>query len=150
MTITVSQLTEEDISSMYLTISENLGHIYELKEIQYLPYETFFNHFKNILDNNLLKIFAIRVNGLFAGAIEVATKDDRYIIGYWIGLAYRNRGIVTMAVEDVIKHDLAEKKPITANTRYDNLDSIRILQKLGFKETHRDSELIHYERVDRP
>ena len=61
--------------------------------------------------------------------------DDGVELGYWIGEEYWGQGLVAEACEELIKHafkDLKIKK-IHASCRYENHQSKRVLEKLGFK-----------------
>ena len=56
-------------------------------------------------------------------------------MGYWIGEEYWGQGLVVEACQELIKHafeDLKIKK-IHASCRYENHQSKRVLEKLGFK-----------------
>ena len=56
-------------------------------------------------------------------------------LGYWIGEEHWGKGLVVEACEALIKHafeDLNINK-IHASCRYDNHQSKRVLEKLGFK-----------------
>jgi RimJ/RimL family protein N-acetyltransferase len=83
--------------------------------------------------------FAITVDGAVAGGIGMILHDDiercAVEIGYWLGRAYWNRGIATVAVRSFT--DFAFRThPITrvyALAFAANAASIRVLQKAGFR-----------------
>ena len=61
--------------------------------------------------------------------------DDGVELGYWIGEEYWGKGIAVEACKELIKYafeDLNIKK-IHASFRYENHQSKRVLEKLGFK-----------------
>ena len=61
--------------------------------------------------------------------------DEGVELGYWIGEEYWGQGLVAEAAKELIRHafeDLKIKK-IHASCRYENHQSKRVLEKLGFK-----------------
>ena len=148
MAITVNPLSEDDIPGMHHEIRNSHGYLKELGWIEDALYKPFRHHYKQIIDMKDLRVFVIRVDGVVAGAVEVETQKDSYFIGYWLGVNFRRKGVMTRCVADIIKHDCPEKLPITARTPKDNTKSSKILLRLGFKQTHNDSEWVYY-KLDR-
>lgn len=66
-------------------------------------------------------------------------------LGYWIGEEYWGQGLVVEASKEVIKHAFEDLKidKIYASCRYDNHQSKRVLEKLGF-EYYCDMKNIDY------
>ena len=78
---------------------------------------------------------AIVYDGKLIGSISVEKKDDNAEIGYMLLNEYTNKGIATEAVKQVCTiafKDLSLEQ-ITANVFPQNIASIRVLQKNGFK-----------------
>ena len=69
------------------------------------------------------------------GSISVEKKDDDAEIGYMLLNEYTNKGIATEAVKQVctIAFKILSLEQITANVFPQNIASIRVLQKNGFK-----------------
>ena len=61
--------------------------------------------------------------------------DEGVELGYWIGEEYWGQGLVVEACKAVIKHAFEDLKinKIHASFRYENRQSKRVLEKLGFK-----------------
>lgn len=57
-------------------------------------------------------------------------------IGYWLGREHRGKGIASEAVK-LFLADVA-RRPLFARAASDNVGSIRVLQKAGFKEIGRE------------
>ncbi|MBQ2961583.1 GNAT family N-acetyltransferase [Methanobrevibacter sp.] len=62
-------------------------------------------------------------------------EDEGVELGYWIGEGYWGQGLVVEACKAVIEHGFEDLKinKIHASFRYDNHQSKRVLEKLGFK-----------------
>ena len=78
---------------------------------------------------------AIVCDGKLIGSISVERKDDDAEIGYMLLNEYTNKGIATEAVKQVctIAFKILSLEQITANVFPQNIASIRVLQKNGFK-----------------
>lgn len=68
-------------------------------------------------------------------------------IGYGIIPAYRQQGYATEAGRALIDWALAQPgvTRVTAECLYDNLPSIRVLERLGMQQTGRDGDLLQWE-----
>ena len=146
MKISVNRLTEADIPGMHHEIRNSLGHLKELGWVERSLYLQFRNHYRQIIKMEDLMVFVIRVDGEVAGAVEVEDKKDCWFIGYWIGVRFRRKGIVTQCIQDILNHDIPHTKPLTARVAPDNVASIKILEKLGLSETHKDEEWVYYRK----
>ncbi len=147
MNLTINRLTENDIPGLHHEIRNSYGQLKELGWIEKALYKEFRNHYRQIIPMEDLDVFVIRVDGRVAGAVEVEQRKDSYFIGYWLGINFRKKGIMTKCVADVIKHDLTENLPITARTPIGNTRSKRVLERLNFIETHQDSEWVYFSRA---
>ena len=61
--------------------------------------------------------------------------EDGVELGYWIGEEYWGQGLVVEAAEELLKHAFEDLKveKIHASCRYENHQSKRVLEKLGFE-----------------
>ena len=115
---------------MYQQICLSQGHLKDLGWVAECSWDRFYQHYQAIILQKKLSIFTVRVDNRVAGAVEIADRIDHYVIGYWLGTAYRGQGITTEAVKSVINQ--LDSKPILADTLIDNPASSRVLEKLGF------------------
>ena len=92
---------------------------------------------KMVTDNDTITgIYrAIVCDGKPIGSISVEKKDDDAEIGYMLLNEYTNKGIATEAVKQIctIAFKILSLEQITANVFPQNIASIRVLQKNGFK-----------------
>lgn len=93
--------------------------------------EAFMAHWQRVLAIETNTHRTILYNGLVAGNIVCYLRDGQPEIGYWIGKAYWGRGIATMALRLFIRE--LGVRPLHASAAKDNLASIRVLEKCGFK-----------------
>lgn len=124
-------LQESDIADMYQAVQQSQSSLEELGWIAQANWNLFHRHYTAIIQQKKLHIFAIRVDGEFAGSVEIGDRTDHYVIGYWLGVQYRDQGIATEAVKFVLSK--FDQKPIMADTLLANIPSRRLLEKLGFE-----------------
>jgi ribosomal-protein-alanine N-acetyltransferase len=82
-----------------------------------------------------VKEFAIDINGEAVGCIAIFPKGHTAGIGYWLGRAHWNKGIMTEAIREITKYGFNELglKRIHAGTFPQSKASQRVLQKNAFK-----------------
>lgn len=74
---------------------------------------------------------AIDVDGAAVGTIGSFRIDDRLEVTYWVDRAHWGKGIATAALQ-ILLAETAER-PVFARAASDNLGSIRVLEKAGFR-----------------
>ncbi|NOT01991.1 MAG: GNAT family N-acetyltransferase [Phycisphaerales bacterium] len=92
--------------------------------------DAFMAHWARIRIDATVIINAILFGGRVAGNIGSYERDDRRLIGYWIGREFWGRGIATAALADFLGHD--RTRPLQAFVAKQNAASIRVLEKCGF------------------
>lgn len=90
----------------------------------------FDHHWNSILNDPNVLVRTIEHDGDVAGSILVFDGETPEI-NFWTSTKYWGRGITTSAVDAF----LAEytKRPLTAHVVQDNLGSIKVLERRGFK-----------------
>ena len=84
--------------------------------------------------------FAITVDGVFVGQLVVGSVSREPLlsgyIGYWVGADVAGRGVTTAAVALAVDHCFgrAGLHRVEATVRPENAASLRVLEKLGFRQ----------------
>jgi RimJ/RimL family protein N-acetyltransferase len=93
--------------------------------------EAFKAHWARILadENNTTK--TILFEGQVAGYISSFIMVDERDISYWLGKEFWGKGLATTALSEFL--DQVTTRPLYARAIRDNLASIRVLEKCGFK-----------------
>ena len=73
----------------------------------------------------------IEVDGAVAGTIGSFRIDDQLEVTYWLGRTFWGKGIATAALR-VLLAETAER-PVYARAASDNVGSLRVLEKAGFR-----------------
>jgi RimJ/RimL family protein N-acetyltransferase len=91
----------------------------------------FDHHWQNILNDEAITVRTVTADGEVAGSIMAYPSDGYPELTYWTAKSHWGRGITTAAVEKFLAEFTA--RPIRARVVKDNLGSIKVLEKLGFK-----------------
>jgi RimJ/RimL family protein N-acetyltransferase len=76
-------------------------------------------------------------DGTVVGNVATFGPPDEREVTYWIGPEHWGRGLATAALRLLIGLD--DVRPLHAHAAADNVGSIRVLKKCGFRVTGRDS-----------
>ena len=96
--------------------------------------EAFTAHWGRILTAPTVIIRTIAVEGQVVGSVLSYEEEGRPEVSYWIGRAYWGRGIATRALASFLT-EVNTERPINARVAKDNVGSIRVLEKCGFRVT---------------
>lgn len=88
-------------------------------------------HWDKILHSPQITERTIVANGQVAGYIGCYPHGESFEVTYWLGREFWGRGLATEALKRMLH--LVVHRPIFARTAKDNIGSLRVLQKCGFK-----------------
>jgi RimJ/RimL family protein N-acetyltransferase len=91
----------------------------------------FHAHWDKILSSSQITMRTIVAEGQVAGHISCYPHGQKMEVTYWLGKEFWGRGLATLAVKRMLH--LVVERPIFARAATDNIRSIRVLQKCGFK-----------------
>ncbi len=95
--------------------------------------EAFDAHWRKILGDDTIVMKTILVGEDVAGHIGSFEREGKPNVTYWIGREYWGKGLATGALTEFLG-DL-EVRPVYAGAAKDNVASLRVLEKCGFKVT---------------
>jgi RimJ/RimL family protein N-acetyltransferase len=82
-------------------------------------------------------VYCLSSQGAIAGILELRNKGATQELGYWLGTAYRGKGIMRFAVHQLVA--IASLwTPVTAHIRTTNDASRSVLTSAGLVETHQE------------
>jgi RimJ/RimL family protein N-acetyltransferase len=93
--------------------------------------DAFMLHWARILGDEDIFIKTILYEGQVAGSVLSYVQMGDREVSYWIGKEYWGNGIATRALSELLGH--IPMRPLYARAAKDNLASLRVLQKCGFK-----------------
>lgn len=93
--------------------------------------DAFMAHWTKILADDTTIVKTILFDGHVAGHVASFKQFDKPEVTYWIGKEYWGKGIATKALSAFLDH--LEARPLYARAAKDNIASLRVLEKCGFK-----------------
>lgn len=94
-------------------------------------------HWRRILADKTTTNKTILYNGEVAGHVASFIMFGELEVTYWIGRAYWGKGVATGALSEFLEK-VQRQRPIYGRAAKDNLGSIRVLEKCGFKHIGED------------
>jgi RimJ/RimL family protein N-acetyltransferase len=94
--------------------------------------ETFNKHWQKIMADNTIIIRTIIWDGQVAGYMLSYEENGKPEVSYWLGKTFWGQGIATQALKTFLA-EINQTRPIYGRAAKDNLGSIRVLEKCGFK-----------------
>lgn len=92
--------------------------------------EDFMVHWAKILADPTGIIRAIMLGDRLAGNVVSFNRDERRLMGYWIGKEFWGRGVASAAVAQFVQ--IEPVRPLYAWVAMSNVGSLRVVQKNGF------------------
>lgn len=93
-------------------------------------------HWEKILNSSQITQRTIVADGQVAGYIGCFPQGENMEVTYWLGREFWGRGIATQALQRMLH--LVAARPIFARAATDNLGSLKVLEKCGFKIIGKD------------
>ncbi|MHA7242503.1 GNAT family N-acetyltransferase [Paeniglutamicibacter antarcticus] len=101
----------------------------------------FDHHWGSIANDPKVVVRTIESNGEVAGSILVFEHEDIPEITFWIARRFWGKGITTSAVDAFLAE--YEARPLHARVPEDNIGSIKVLERRGFKVVDETAEFSH-------
>lgn len=90
-------------------------------------------HWAKIRSDAQIMIRTVLVDGEAAGHVASFVQFGEREVTYWLGRRYWGRGIATRALSAFLREETT--RPLHARAARDNIASIRVLEKCGFRVT---------------
>ena len=98
-------------------------------------------HWDKILNSPQITKRTIVAEGQVVGHISCYPDGENMELTYWLGREFWGRGLATQALTRMLY--IVVDRPIFARAAADNVGSIRVLQKCGFKIIGRNKDFAH-------
>jgi RimJ/RimL family protein N-acetyltransferase len=98
--------------------------------------EAFMEHWAKVLADETVIKKTVLFEGQVAGNVVSFEKSGKREVGYWIGRKYWGKGVATRALSQFL--DQVTTRPLYAVVARDNVASIRVLEKCGFRVSNEE------------
>ncbi len=99
--------------------------------------QAFTAHWNKILADNSIENMTVLANGQIAGYLVFFEQFGSPSVAYWLGKPFWGKGIATQALTAFLA--LLPVRPVYARVAKDNVGSIRVLHKCGFRQAGEDA-----------
>ncbi len=93
--------------------------------------EDHFAHWRKIVADDTVVVRTIDIRGAVAGNVVSWLQGAERAVGYWVGRAFWGKGIASRALRLFV--DELDARPLHGYVARDNVGSIRVLEKCGFR-----------------
>ena len=93
--------------------------------------DAFMAHWAKLLADQTVPLRTVLFDGQVAGYMTSWEQDGQRLVAYWIGKQYWGKGVATRALREFL--GVVQARPLYAHVAKDNIGSIRVLTKCGFK-----------------
>jgi len=93
---------------------------------------------ERIIDDETITVKTITCNGIAIGNVSsfIAPWSGQREVSFWLGRSYWGHGIATQSLVQFLEVEVT--RPLHARAAWDNMASIRVLEKCGFVQIGRD------------
>lgn len=99
--------------------------------------QAFTAHWNKILADNSIENMTVLADGQIAGYLVFFEQFGSPSVAYWLGKPFWGKGIATQALTAFLA--LLPVRPVYARVAKDNVGSIRVLHKCGFRQAGEDT-----------
>jgi RimJ/RimL family protein N-acetyltransferase len=147
--IAIKLLNIDDAIQLYALIDESRSGLTNLTWSKNSTLETTLDFLKYKIEIKD-KVYGVFYENKLAAVLELRKKDDMLELGYWVGTQYRGKGIMKVAVKNLVDNEV-KSNTITAHIREGNKASYQILQYAGLTYDHTEvwqgENWLHLKRI---
>lgn len=140
--VTLRETEVEDLDTFFTFQSdEEAGYMAAFVNENWQDKEVCLAKWRKLLADTNIKIRTILVDNKVAGNISIWMLMDEPQIAYGLGKEFWNRRIVTNALQQFLT--IFPERPLFGRAAFDNIASIKVLTKCGFKKINEDMLYAH-------
>ena len=142
MNVSLRAVDDSDLDTIYqqVTDPESIRMAAFTAEDQ-TDRRAFLNRMSRVRADTSASNRVIDVDGAIAGTIASFRIDDQLEVTYWVDRAQWGKGIASAALQ-ILLAETAER-PVFASAASDNVGSLRVLEKAGFRRVGVDRGFAH-------
>jgi RimJ/RimL family protein N-acetyltransferase len=132
MNISLRPLEDSDLDAIYQQVTDPESiRMAAFTAENWTDRGTFLNRMSRLRADTSVSHLVIEVDGAVAGTIGSFRIDDQREVTYWVDRAHWGKGIATAALEILLAE--TPERPVYARAASDNVGSLRVLEKAGFR-----------------
>jgi RimJ/RimL family protein N-acetyltransferase len=135
--ITLRQTEVDDLETLFdFQRDEKTGYMAAFVNEKWQDKDAYLAKWKKLLADETIKIRTILLDNKVAGTVFIWQLIDEPQISYGLGKEFWDKGIATSALQQFLA--IFPARPLFGRTAFDNIASIKVLTKCGFKKIKED------------
>lgn len=140
--ITLRETVVTDLDALFIFQSdEEAGHMAAFVNENWQDKEAYKAKWKRLLADETIKIRTIVLDNKVVGSVLIWQLMGEPQISYGLGKEFWNRGIVSNALQQFLT--IFPDRPLYGRAAFDNIASIKVLTKCGFKKINEEQSYAH-------
>jgi RimJ/RimL family protein N-acetyltransferase len=132
MNLSLRPLEDRDLDAIYQQVTDPEAiRMAAFTAEDWTDRRAFLDRMSRVRADTSASNFVIEADGAFAGTIASFRIDDQLEVTYWIDRAQWGKGIATGALQMLLAE--TAERPVFARAASDNIGSLRVLEKTGFR-----------------
>ena len=142
LSITLRETEVNDLDALFTFQSdEEAGYMAAFVNENWQDKDAYLAKWKRLLADETIKIRTIVVDNKVVGSVLIWQLMGEPQISYGVGKEFWNKGIVTNAVQQFLA--IFPDRPLYGRAAFDNVASIKIMTKCGFKKINEEQSYAH-------
>lgn len=132
MKVSLRPIEDRDLDALYAqAVDPESIRLAAFTPAQQADREAFLNRMSRLRTDQSVTCLAIDVDGTAVGSIGAFHIEDELEVTYWVDRAHWGKGIATAALKLLLAE--IEERPVYGRAASDNVGSLRVLEKVGFR-----------------
>ncbi len=132
MNVSLRPLEDRDLDTIYQHVTDPVSvRMAAFTAEDQTDHGAFLERMSRVRANTSASNRVIDVDGAIAGTIASFRIDDRLEVTYWVDRSLWGKGIASAALQMLLAE--TAERPVFARAASDNLGSLRVLEKAGFR-----------------
>jgi RimJ/RimL family protein N-acetyltransferase len=140
--VTLRETEVNDLDAFFtFQCDEEAGYMAAFVNEKWQDKEAYMAKWRLLLADETIKIRTILVDNKVAGNVSIWLLMGEPQIAYGLGKEFWNKGIITRAVQQFLT--IFPERPLFGRAAFDNIASIKVLTKCGFKKINEETTYAH-------
>lgn len=140
--ITLRKTEVSDLDTFFTFQSDDeAGYMAAFVNEKWKDKDAYLEKWRKLLADETIKIRTILLDNKIVGSVSIWLLMGEPQIAYGLGREFWNRGVTTNALQQFLA--IFPERPLFGRAAFDNIASIRILTKCGFKKINEEQTYAH-------
>lgn len=140
--ITLRATEVNDLDTLFtFQMDDEAGYLAAFVNENWKDKEAYLAKWNRLLTDGTVQIRTVMLDDRVAGSVLTWQLEDELQIAYGLGKEFWNKGITTTALRQFLA--IVPDRPLFGRVAFDNIGSIKVLTKCGFKKINEEQSYAH-------